>query len=210
MLKESEGDTGERNSFTEKKGDDDDDDGDVNIDEEEGSEKGKGVANSTLYPKVSIKISAKPSKPAENVPPTFESYDFSLLDELFSMLDSDRNGEDIEPILAGYFTKVVTTFMGKIKTKMLQYILLKREGDVYNRLLAVLQHHSLAQLLIELLQVKVVNGQNHGGASGGVFGAKSKGFTFGGSGDDSEEDDKGSHEEVKLSPEEQKMTEVLN
>ena len=144
MLKESEAETGERHSFTEKKADDDDDDGDVNIDEDEGSEKGKGVANSTLYPKVSITISAKPSKPAENLQPTFESYDFSLMDELFSILDSDQNGEDIEPILAGYFNKVVQAFLAKIKTKMLQYILLKREGDVYNRLLAVLQHHSLA------------------------------------------------------------------
>jgi hypothetical protein len=61
------------------------------------------------------------------------------------------------------------------------------------------------------LQVKVVNSHgSNGGASGGVFGNKSKGFAFGGSGDDSEEDDKASHEEVKLSPEEQKMTEVLN
>jgi hypothetical protein len=69
----------------------------------------------------------------------------------------------------------------------------------------------LAQLLIELLQIKVVNGQGtNGGASGGVFGGKSKGFAFGGSGDDSEEDDKASQEEVKLSPEEQKMTDILN
>ena len=120
MLKESEGAyAGDRNSFTDKKDDDEDEDGDVNIDEEEGSEKGKGVANSSLYPKVSVKISAKPSKPAESLPPTFESYDFSLMDELFSMLDSDQKGEDIEPILAGYFNKVVQAFMGKIKTKML-------------------------------------------------------------------------------------------
>jgi len=30
-----------------------------------------------------------------------------MLDELFSMLDSEKGGEDIEPILAGYFNKIV-------------------------------------------------------------------------------------------------------
>ena len=63
---------------------------------------------------------------------TVESYDYSILDELFAILDD----EDTEPILCGYFNKVVTGLLGKIKTKLLQYLLLKRNGDVFDRLLA--------------------------------------------------------------------------
>lgn len=39
---------------------------------------------------------------------------------------------------------------------MLSYILIHRNGDVYNRLLGNLKHHSLSQLLIELLNLKIV------------------------------------------------------
>lgn len=39
---------------------------------------------------------------------------------------------------------------------MLNYILIHRKGDVYNRLLKNLQHHSLSQLLIELLNLKIM------------------------------------------------------
>lgn len=45
--------------------------------------------------------------------------------------------------------------INKIKVKMLHYILIKRKGDVFNKLLSQLQHHSLGQLLVELMQVKV-------------------------------------------------------
>lgn len=37
------------------------------------------------------------------------------------------------------------------------YILVETEGKVYNKLLNHIQHHSLAQLLIELLQIKIGN-----------------------------------------------------
>lgn len=66
-----------------------------------------------------------------------------MLDELFSILDTD-NADSIEPILCGYFNKIVQALLGKIKVKILQYILLKRNGDIYNKLLNSLQHHSLA------------------------------------------------------------------
>lgn len=84
-----------------------------------------------------------------------ESYDYTMMDELFGMLESQHNGEDIEPILCGYFNKIIQALLTKIKIKILHYILLKREGDVFTKLLSCLQHHSLAQLLIELMQVKV-------------------------------------------------------
>lgn len=73
-----------------------------------------------------------------------EAYDTSILDELFGMLENSNGGEAIEPILCGYFNKIIQALLGKIKTKMLHYILLKRKGDIFNLLLNCLQHHSLA------------------------------------------------------------------
>jgi hypothetical protein len=48
------------------------------------------------------------------------------------------------PILCGYFNKIVTALLSKIKQKMLVYLLVERNGDVFNKLLNHLEHHSLA------------------------------------------------------------------
>jgi hypothetical protein len=58
-----------------------------------------------------------------------------MMDELFGMLDSQHGGEDIEAILCGYFNKIVVALLNKIKVKMLHYLLVKREGDIFNKLL---------------------------------------------------------------------------
>jgi len=63
------------------------------------------------------------------------------MDELFSLLDSET---EIQPILCGYFNKIVQAFMGKIKQKMLHYLLIVRKGDVFNKLTHFMQYHSLA------------------------------------------------------------------
>lgn len=55
------------------------------------------------------------------------------MDELFGLLDEN---EHVEPILCGYFNKIVTGLIAKIKNKMLHYLLIKRSGDVYDRLLS--------------------------------------------------------------------------
>jgi len=72
-------------------------------------------------PKISISVHKK-EVPQE---PTIESYDYSLLDELLDFLD-ESNMDLIEPILCGYFNKVVQALLGKIKGKFLQYILMHR------------------------------------------------------------------------------------
>lgn len=38
---------------------------------------------------------------------------------------------------------------------MLQYLLTIRKGDVFDQLFRHLQHHSLAQLMVELLSIKL-------------------------------------------------------
>jgi|LauGreDrversion4_2_1035121.scaffolds.fasta_scaffold73969_6 hypothetical protein len=98
-----------RTSFTDKNGKDEDNDeeDEVNVDEDE--EDGKKGGNA--QPKISIKVSSiksKPSKMAEAHGDSHEdTYDYTLIDELFSILDTESQGEDIEPILAGYFNKIV-------------------------------------------------------------------------------------------------------
>jgi hypothetical protein len=93
------------------------------------------------------------------------------------------SSEDIEPILCGYFNKIVQHLLNKVKVKLLHYLLLKREGDVFIKLLSCMQHHSLAQLLIELLQTRVVPTKSHhhhhsDGASGGLMSNNGRGFAF--------------------------------
>lgn len=60
-----------------------------------------------------------------------------MLDELFKILDAP-DSNTVEPILCGYFNKIVQALLGKIKNKMLQYILLEREGDIFIKLLGFL------------------------------------------------------------------------
>ena len=114
-------------------------------------------------PNITVKVTkSKPSKmvqpaaPAGLIPDEHLT-DFQLMDELFGILDADQHCEEPEPILCGYFNKIVQALLGKIKNKILYYILVKREGDIFTKLTQHLQHHSLAQLLVELMQVELPN-----------------------------------------------------
>jgi hypothetical protein len=78
-------------------------------------------------------------------------YDYSVMDELLDFFDQDI----IEPILCGYFNKVVQALVTKAKSKVLQYLLIHRKGDIFDHLLKHMQHHSLAQLIVELMQIKI-------------------------------------------------------
>lgn len=62
-----------------------------------------------------------------------------MLDVLFEFLE-----EDNYPIQCGYFYKIVQSLLIKMKQKMIEYLLYKREGDVFEKLLGKLHHHSLA------------------------------------------------------------------
>ena len=55
------------------------------------------------------------------------------------------------PVLCGYFNKIFVALLGKEKQTTLEYLLLKREGVIFDGLLKHIRHHSLAILLIELL-----------------------------------------------------------
>ena len=70
----------------------------------------------------------------------YSQLDYSLLDELFEFLEQ----EEMEPILCGYFNKIIQSLLAKIKHKTLVYLLINRNGDIYNKLLLHLEHYSLA------------------------------------------------------------------
>ena len=134
-----------------KEGDDDYDE--VNVDDEDDKEGKKG----SNKPNITVRITkSNASKMAgKGTVLTSDNYDYSMMDELFGILESEHGGEEIEAILCGYFNKIVQALLNKIKIKMLHYMLIKRKGDIFTKLLNVLQHHSLAQLIVELMQVKI-------------------------------------------------------
>ena len=74
------------------------------------------------------------------------------LDQLLTFLDR----EEAYPILCGYFQKVVSSLLSKQKSKFLSYVLLNKDGAIFDKLCDRLEHHSLAQLLIELIEVQLV------------------------------------------------------
>ena len=78
--------------------------------------------------------------------------DYSLLDELTNFLYTD---EDPLPILCGYFHKIMDQLLLKQKTNILTYLLVEQKGKIFDALLKKLQHHSLAMILIKLLEVQI-------------------------------------------------------
>ena len=84
---------------------------------------------------------------------------------------------------------------------MLHYLLIEREGDVYNKLLNKLHHHSLSQLMVELLSLKLSTNKQTENFS----------LDWDKEGGDSEEEKTANGtQEQELSEQEKKMTTVLN
>ena len=81
--------------------------------------------------------------------PEKPKHDYSLIDSLSQFLYED---EDPLPILCGYFLKVMEQLLDKQKQMTLEYLLLHQEGRIFSGLLRHLGHHSLATLLIKLIE----------------------------------------------------------
>lgn len=94
-------------------------------------------------------------KPTEEFKP---ENDYSLMDELMEFLEVPEESEDndvrLEPILCGYFNKVMTALLSKQKGKTLEYLLLFQKGKIFDNLLSHMQHYSLASLLLHFLGMK--------------------------------------------------------
>lgn len=73
-----------------------------------------------------------------------------MLDTLINQFMQTEQ-EDMLSVLCGYFQKIISSLLNKENSKMLEYLLIKREGIIFDGLMHHISHHSLAQLLIELL-----------------------------------------------------------
>lgn len=74
------------------------------------------------------------------------------MDSLSQFLYED---EDPLPILCGYFLKVMEQLLDKQKQMTLEYLLIQQEGKIFTGLLHHLDHHSLATLLIKLIEQQI-------------------------------------------------------
>lgn len=93
----------ERVSATDNKDGDDDFD-EVNVDEDD--DDGKKGSNK---PNITVRITKNKASKMANKGAVLnaDSYDYTMMDELFGILESEHGGEDIEAILCGYFNKIV-------------------------------------------------------------------------------------------------------
>lgn len=82
-----------------------------------------------------------------------KNIDYSLIDSLCSFVDTD---DELLPILCGYFHKIMGQLLQKQKTLFLEYLLLERKGALFHGLLKHIEHHSIALLLIALLETNIV------------------------------------------------------
>lgn len=72
-----------------------------------------------------------------------------MLDYLIDRFLATENDKMLE-VLSGYFFKIFKSLMEKCRKNMLEYLLNKRNGDIFNALRKHLNYHSVALLLNEL------------------------------------------------------------
>lgn len=129
-----------------------DDDDEVQLEEpaedvKDDDEKKTNLANDSNATKLA---GSQLSQPEEEQPGP--KRDYTLIDTLCQFLYED---EDPLPILTGYFLKVMEQLLDKQKQATLEYLLLHQQGKIFNGLLRHLDHHSLATLLIKLIEQQI-------------------------------------------------------
>ena len=74
------------------------------------------------------------------------------MDQLTELIYSN---DDPLSILCGYLNKIMQELLEKHKNILLIYLLIEQKGKIFDGLLNHLQHHSLASLLIKLMEVRI-------------------------------------------------------
>ena len=95
---------------------------------------------------------ANESEAIKDDAPIVPKHDYTLIDTLSEFLYSD---EEPLAILCGYFLKVMEQMLDKQKLPTLEYLLLHQDGKIFNGLLRHIDHHSLATLLIKLIEQQI-------------------------------------------------------
>ena len=94
----------------------------------------------------------KKSKPGQADGGGDKKNDYTLLDALITnFVETPR--DEMLSVLCGYFHKIISSILAKENQRFLEYLLIKRQGDLFGGLIMHLTHHSIAQLMIELLQI---------------------------------------------------------
>lgn len=74
--------------------------------------------------------------------------------------DSSRDSKEflpeLLPVSCGYFHSIVRQLLMKQRKVMIRYILHETQGRAFDRLVSYSHYHSLADLLVELMQINVV------------------------------------------------------
>ena len=63
---------------------------------------------------------------------------------------------ELLPVSCGYFFSIVRNLLLKQRKSTLRYILLHTKGEAFDRLVRYIGYNSLADLLIEMMQINVV------------------------------------------------------
>ena len=105
-------------------------DEELEMDESDENSKVNGLQISSLETKQSKMAEQRRLSKHKHRKITEDNYDFSLIDELFAFLDREP-----APILCGYFNQMVQRLLGTVKVKLLTYVLVKRRGDIFDKLM---------------------------------------------------------------------------
>lgn len=99
-------------------------------------------------------VEGKKAKASETNEPEKQTNDWSILDNMISQFINTPKDEMLS-VLCGYFFKIISSILVKENQKFLEYLLLRREGAIFNGLMRHINHHSLSQLVLELLQIQI-------------------------------------------------------
>ena len=96
---------------------------------------------------------------------------------------------DLLPVSCGYFKNILLKILLKQRKQVIKYLLLDTQGRTFDQLLKYIRYHSLADLLMELMQLSVVYQQSPVvGGAGQVYEADGADQGEGGKGEDGDED----------------------
>jgi hypothetical protein len=72
-------------------------------------------------------------------------------------MNSGRHIESKHPLLmpvtCGYFYNIVRQLLAKARKQTMKYLLLDCNGRLYDKLVENISHHSLSELLVEMMQL---------------------------------------------------------